>query len=124
MAFEYGFEGISFEDSLRSLKDKLDYIMLKVQLDTIMQKRNVNAFNSNHIIYDLCRGYHVTYICRQASNVNYYDEFWHYTPYFDQYGPNWDNSYTYDWNNQYNYSDSSCFHDHQFEFVQYESKSS
>ena len=53
MAFEYGFEGISFEDSLRSLKDKLDYIMLKVQLDTIThilkQKRNVNAFNS----YDL-----------------------------------------------------------------------
>ena len=46
-------EGMSFENGFRNLKAKLDYIMLKVQLDTIThilkQKRNVNAFNS----YDL-----------------------------------------------------------------------
>ena len=48
---------MSFEDNLRNVKAKLDFITLKVQLDTIMnileQKRNVNAHNFNHVIYDL-----------------------------------------------------------------------
>ena len=58
---------MSFEDRLRSLKPKFDYIMLKTQLDTIMhileQKKNVNAFNSNHVIYNLCKSYHTIYTC-------------------------------------------------------------
>ena len=58
-------EGMSFEDYFRSLKAKLDFITLKVQLDTIThmleQKRNVNAFNSYHMICNLCGGYHTIY---------------------------------------------------------------
>ena len=63
-------EGISFENGLKSIKAKLDVITLKIQLDTITnmleQKRNDNAFNSYHVIYDLCRGYHTTYECMQV----------------------------------------------------------
>ena len=90
-------EGMLFEGALRSLKAKLDVITLKVQLDTIMhgteQKRDVNAFNPNHIICDLCGDYHATHICRQAQNVNYFNEFEHCNPYFEQYGPNWGSFY-------------------------------
>ena len=60
-------EGMLFEGGLRSLKAKLDVITLKVQLDTIMheieQKRNVNTFNYNHMICDLCKGCHATHSC-------------------------------------------------------------
>ena len=44
----------------------------------IEQKRNVNAFNSNHMICDLCESYHTNHTCIQAQNMNYYDEFGHY----------------------------------------------
>ena len=61
-------EGMSFEDGLRSLKTKLYYITLKVQLDTIKnmfeQTRNVNTFNSNHMICDLCENYYATHTCK------------------------------------------------------------
>ena len=62
-------EGMSFEDGLRRLKAKLDVITVKVQLDTIMyeieQKRNINAFNSNHMICNLCGGHHATqHVCK------------------------------------------------------------
>ena len=61
-------EYTSSKDGLRRLKAKLDVITLKVQLDTIMhdieQKRNVNVFNSNHMICDLCGGYHAIHTYR------------------------------------------------------------
>ena len=71
-----------FEDGLRSLKAEFDYIILKVRLDNIMhlikQKRNVNTFNSNCVICNLCRGCHASYTCMQVQNMDYYDEFGHY----------------------------------------------
>ena len=83
-----GYEGMSLEDGLRSLKVKLDFITLKIQLDTITNmfecKRNVNPFNSNHMSCDLCEGYHVTHTYMQAQNMDYFDEFEHFNPYFDQ----------------------------------------
>ena len=59
---------------------------------------------------------------RQVQSVNYYDEFEHFNPCFNQYGTNWDNSYTYCWGNQYAYNISSHFYDYQSKFVQFESK--
>ena len=121
-------ENMLFDDGLRCLKAKCDFITLKVQLNTITnmleQKRNFNAFNSYHEICDLCGGYHTTHICRQAQNERYYNELGYYNPYFDQNGPNWSNSYTYGWDNQCAYSDSSYFYDYLLEYVQYESKTS
>ena len=80
-------ESMSFENSLKSLKAKFDFITSKVQLDTIMheieESKNINVFNSNNMICDLCGGYHTTHTCRQAQNVNYFDEFGHCNPYFD-----------------------------------------
>ena len=76
------------------------------------------------MIYDLCENYHATHTCRQAQNTNYYDDFGHFNPCFDQYGPNRENSYAYGWDNQCAYSDSPCFYDYQTECVQYESKPS
>ena len=59
---------MSFENGLRCLKNKFDVITLQVQIDTIMheieQKRNVNTFNSYHMICDLCGGYHATHTYR------------------------------------------------------------
>ena len=73
---------------------------------------------------DLCGGHDATHTCNQVQNMDYYDEFGHCNLYFDQYGPNWDNSYTYGWDNQYNYSDSSRFYDFQPNCVQQDIKSS
>ena len=110
------FDGMSFENGLRNLKVKLDFVTLKVQLDTILHilewKRNVNTFNYNHVICDLCRGYHATHTCMQVQNVDYYDEFGHCNPCFDQCNHNWGNSYAYAWDNQCKYSDSSCFYEY------------
>ena len=47
-------EGMTFENNLRSLKAKLE------------RKRNVNVFNSNNVICDLCRGYYATHTYRQV----------------------------------------------------------
>ena len=67
-------DGMSFENSLTNLKAKCDFIALKVQLDDTTnmfeQKRNANVFNSNHIICDLCGGYHTNRTCRQVQNVD------------------------------------------------------
>ena len=114
-------EGMSFEDGLRCLKAKFDVMMLQVQMDTIMheieQGRNVNAFNSYHVICDLCGDYHATNTCRQAQNVDYYDELEHYNPCFDRYSANWSNSPAYGWDNQCTYSDYSYFYGYQPESV-------
>ena len=47
----------------------LNALFFNAQLDTLTsmveQKINVNTFNSNHMIYDLCGGYHATYeLCK------------------------------------------------------------
>ena len=52
------------------------------------------------MICDLCGNYHTTHTCMQVQYIDYYDKFEHYNPYLDQYGPNWNNSYTYGWDNQ------------------------
>ena len=59
------------------------------------RKKNVNIFYSNYVICNLCDDYHATRTCRHAQNVDYYDEFEPFNPCFDQYDPNWDNSYVY-----------------------------
>ena len=43
--------------------------------------------------------------------MDYYDQFKHCNPHFDQYDPNWDNFHVYGWNNQYAYNDSLCLYD-------------
>ena len=56
--FDYGGNqrmptGISFENCVQISNAKLDHLMLHAKLDDLMhlieQKRNVNAFNSNHL---------------------------------------------------------------------------
>ena len=120
--------GMLFENDIRGWNVKLYFIMLKVQLNTIRhmleQKRNVNAFNSYHVICELCGDYHATHTCRQVQNVDYYDELGHYNPCFDQNGSNWGNSCAYGWGNQGNYSAYSCLYDYESEFVQYASEPS
>ena len=78
----------------------------------IERKRHVNAFNSYHMICDLCGCYHNTRTCMQVQNMDYYDEFGCYNPYFNQYGANWSNSHAYGWDNQYAYNASPCFYDY------------
>ena len=79
-------KGMSFDNSLRCLKAKFDYITLKVQLDTVTnmveQKQNVNTFNFNYVICDLFEGYHAIYECMQVQNVDYYDKFGYYNSCF------------------------------------------
>ena len=74
------------------------------------------------MICHLCDDYHDTRTWRYAQNVDYYDEFEPFNHCFDQYDPNWDNSYVYSWNNQYGYNAPLYFYNYQFEFVQLESK--
>ena len=103
------------------------FSILNAQLDMMTsmleQKRNDNAFNSNHVICDLCGGYHATYEYMQIQNMDYYDEFGHYNSCFDQCNPSWGSYYDYGWNNQCVYSESSNYYDYQLECAQYESKS-
>ena len=60
--------GMYENDGISALNAQLD--MLTYILE---QKRNVNAFKSNHVICDLRGVYHATYECMQAPN----DEFGH-----------------------------------------------
>mgnify|MGYP004709237509 CR=1 FL=1 len=116
-------EGMSFEDGLRCLKAKFD-VMMDTIMHEIEQGRNVNDFNSYHVICDLCGGYHATNTCMQVQNVDYYDELEHYNPCFDRYSANLSNSSAYGWDNQCTYNNSSYFYDYQPECVQYEPKPS
>lgn len=44
--------------------------LINARMDNLMhlieQNRNVIAYNSNHMICDLCKRYHTTYECMQA----------------------------------------------------------
>ena len=68
---------MSFEDDIDVLNAKLDH--LDNMIHVIQQNKNAYAFNSNHMICDLCGGYHATYECLQVQNMNYYYEFEHYS---------------------------------------------
>ena len=48
--------------------------------------------------------------------MGYCDEFGHCNSYFDQYDPNWGNSYDYGWN-QCAYNDSLNFYDYKSQCV-------
>ena len=109
---------MSFENDIGALNAKLNH--LNSMMHVIEQNKNVNAFNSNHIICDLCGGYHATYECMQTQNVNYYSEFGHCNSNFDQCNSNW--TYDYDWNNQCTYNNSSNFYDVQPHCVQHKSE--
>ena len=102
--------GMSFNDGLRSLNAKFDYIILSVKLNNLIhlieQYRSVDVLNSNHLVCDLCGGYHATYQCVQAQHVDQCDEFGHYNSYFDKYGPNCYNFSDHGWDNQGAYNDS------------------
>ena len=56
--------------------------------------------------------------------MDYYDKLEHYNPCFNQYCPNWGNSYVYSLDNQCEYNDYLCFYNYQSKFVQLESKPS